>query len=173
MEENLVNMARIGNKQAFEDLVNLYQRKLYIIAQSKIEREEDIKDAIQDTLLQAYINIYSIKKADSFNGWITQILLNKCASILKSQKKMMYSYDEMENQACVASEEIFGAIEEKVDISSITSFLSEKDKLVFMMHFSDGYTTKEISKKLHINENTIRTKIKRFRERVKEEYKIS
>ena len=42
-----------------------------------------------------------------------------------------------------------------------------------MMHFSDGYTTKEISKKLHINENTIRTKIKRFRERVKEEYKIS
>lgn len=173
MEENLVNMAKIGNKQAFEELVNLYQRKLYIIAQSKIEREEDIKDVIQDTLLQAYINIYSIKKADSFNGWITQILLNKCTNILRAQNKVMYSFDEMENEVCTDSEESFGDIEEKIDLSSVTSFLNENDKLVFMMHFSDGYTTKEISKKLHINENTIRTKIKRFRERVKEEYKIS
>lgn len=172
MEENLVNMAKLGNKAAFGELVNMYQKKLYIIAKSKIEREEDIKDAIQDTLLQAYVNIDSIKKANSFNGWITQILLNNCSSFLRTQQRTVYSFDDMENEVCVAVQEKFGEVEEKIDVFSAARFLTEEDKLVLMMHFSDGYTTKEISQKLQMNENTIRTKIRRFREKLKEEYNI-
>lgn len=170
MEENLVNMAKSGNKEAFENLVNMYQKKLYIIAQSRIEKEEDIKDVIQDTLLQAYINIDSIKKSTSFNGWITQILLNNCSSIFRGNKRVVYSYEELKNETCAATEDKFNAIESTTDVFSIVERLPEQDKTLLMMHFSDGYTTKEISKMLNINESTVRTKIRRYRKKIKEEY---
>lgn len=170
MEENLVNMAKSGNKDAFVDLVNIYQKKLYVIAYDRIYKEEDVKDAIQDTLLQAYTHLNTINNVGSFNGWITQILLNNCKDILKIREKTMFSYEDIEKEKRVLSDnDDYLAINSTVDVFSIMDLYPEIDKMMFMMHFSEGYTTNEISQMLNINENTIRSKICRLRKRLKEE----
>ncbi|MBO5477906.1 MAG: sigma-70 family RNA polymerase sigma factor [Clostridia bacterium] len=167
MEEILVNMAKSGDKDAFTDLVNKYERKLYVIAQSRVDKEEDIKDAIQDTLLQAYLNIINIKRADSFNGWITQIMLNNCANLLRAQQRMTGVYDVITND--VSYEDNFLAIDNTVDLFSVVNMFPEEERKILIMYFSEGYTTNEISQMLNINENTIRSKISRMRKKIKEE----
>ena len=74
----LIKKAIGGDKEAFSKLINEYERKLYIIARSRISNEEDVKDIIQDTIMNAYINLKTLKNIDKFNSWITTILINKC-----------------------------------------------------------------------------------------------
>ena len=49
MEEYLVKALKLGEKDAFVKLMESYEKKLYVIARSRLECEEDVKDALQDT----------------------------------------------------------------------------------------------------------------------------
>lgn len=169
MEENLVNKAKTGNKDAFEELIIMYQKKLYIIARSKIEKEEDVKDVIQESLLQAYIKINSLKNASSFNGWITQILLNNCTNFLRAHQRVSYSFEELENEIDLAKQDEFDGIESAMYVCSATENFEELEKTIFRMHFEDGYAPRDISKMLCINNNTVRCKIHRIKKKLAEE----
>ena len=50
MEENLIKKSKEGNKEAFAKLIELYERKLFVIAKSRLEQDADIKDAVQETI---------------------------------------------------------------------------------------------------------------------------
>lgn len=158
MEENLINMAKSGDKDAFVDLVNMYQRKLYVIAQHRIDKEEDVKDIVQDTLLQAYTNINTIKNVNSFNGWLTQILLNNCKDYLRVKQRVIFSYDNIENEAVFATNDNFVAIDNVIDVYSVIDLFNKEDKEILFLYFNEGHTTKEISDIINMNESTIRTK---------------
>lgn len=56
-----------GDKDAFNRIIAEYEKKLYIIAKSRISSDEDIKDIIQETIMKAYINIHKLKDANKFN----------------------------------------------------------------------------------------------------------
>lgn len=167
----LIKKAIDGDKDAFSKLISEYERKLYIIARSRISNEEDVKDIIQDTIMNAYINLKTLKNIDKFNLWITTILINKCNKFYVNNVNVL-SYDDMyENSSYLVCNQDTDDINATMDFIQIIGFLDVEDRTIITMYYMDEYTTKEIGEIFNINESTLRSKISRIREKIKKSLK--
>ncbi len=170
MEENLIKKSKEGNKEAFAKLIELYERKLFVIAKSRLEQDADIKDAVQETIYQAYTNIVNLRNNSSFNAWITSVLINNCNNIKRDKIKTFYSYDDLECENYYETIDEYIEVDSDIDFFNLIDFLPTDEKTIVVLYFSRGYTTSEISNILNINENTVRTKIRRIKGKIKNRY---
>ncbi len=163
MEEK-VALAKDGDKEAFSDLIEWLKMDLYKIAKTKLQSEDDIADAIQDTIISAYQSISKLKKLEKFKEWLIKILINKCNDIYKKRKKVKsFSLDSMAEETYSFCPKEFGSIE----IEDVLQSLSEEEKLIITLYYLEDYTSKEIASLLGKNENTIKTKIARAKAKIK------
>lgn len=172
MEEYLVKALKLGEKDAFVKLMESYEKKLYVIARSRLECEEDVKDALQDTSLEVLASIDKLKNDDSFNAWISRILINKCNDIIKKKIKYCYSYEELSenNPSLIEYYDNFIYVDSNMDLFSLVDFLPIEEQTIVVLYFSEGYTTNEIANILDMNENTVRTKVRRIKEKIQMKY---
>lgn len=85
-DSELVKKAQRGNNPAFEELVRRYEQKVYNIAFRMLGKEEEAKDAMQDSFLRAYRFIKKFKSESSFYTWLYRITTNVCLTRLKQRK---------------------------------------------------------------------------------------
>lgn len=69
----LVRQAQNGNLDAFVQLMEQSKQSLYKVAKSYLKREEDVADAMQETVLSAYENLPNLREASYFKTWLTRI----------------------------------------------------------------------------------------------------
>ena len=86
--EELVEKAKNKDKNAFSELIINVKKELYLVAKLKLKNEDDISDAIQETLLKSYKNIRKLRKNDMFRTWIIKILINECNNIYKRKRNI-------------------------------------------------------------------------------------
>ncbi len=95
LDINLVKRARNGDQDAFRQLVERYQRKLYSVAYSMVRNPEDAMDLTQDALVKAYRNLANFQGSSSFYTWIYRITVNICIDHLrKSGRFQSVDYDD-------------------------------------------------------------------------------
>lgn len=165
----LIEKAISGDKDAFGKIISQYEKKLYIIAKSRINNEEDVKDIIQETIMNAYINLKTLKDIEKFNSWITTILINTCNKFYTKNNINVVSYDGMvENSINLACDQDTEGINNYMDFAQIIGFLEVEDRTIITMYYMEDYTTKEIGEIFNINESTLRSRISRIRERIKQ-----
>ena len=85
--EYLVKKAQQGDGHAFIELMEANKQNMYKIARSYFSNEEDIADAIQDTIESCYKSLPYLDKTEYFRTWLTRILINKCIDIIKKNKR--------------------------------------------------------------------------------------
>lgn len=163
----LITEAKKGNKEAFTKLILEIEDDLYKIARTRLNNQEDIFDAIQETMISAYKSIYQLKKPESFKKWIIKILINKCNDQYKNR-----NFDDLdENYINAIEEQEYNAkIEDSINFNFIMKILNYDERIAMTLHYLENYTTKEISEILKISENTIKTRIRRSKEKIKSEY---
>lgn len=162
----LVDRAKKGDKKAFLELIEPLEKKIYIIAKSKINNVEDVKDVIQETLLLSFKNIKKLKDNTKFDAWIITILLNTCKKYYKSRKNIIHVPIE-ENSEVIDHQDDYEQLNNNIDFFKYLNLLSDDtDKEIFILFYSNDYTTRQISEILNINENTVKTKLKRSRDKV-------
>ena len=83
--EYLVRKAKKGDPQAFIELIEASKQSMYKTARSYFSNEEDIADAIQDTIETAYRSIVSLKNDKYFHTWLIRILINKCIDMIRKK----------------------------------------------------------------------------------------
>lgn len=88
--EELVIKAQKGDKEAFTELIYEIRHDLYKIARCRLSCEDDIEDAVQETMIIAFKNIRKLNKSDSYKKWIIKILINKCNQIFNKNKKGIF-----------------------------------------------------------------------------------
>lgn len=143
----------------------MIQTELYLITKTRFKNEEDIQDAMQETMIANYKNIHKLKEAKYFKTWMIRILLNKCNKIYQRNKRKEVFLEENANK--LSGQEI---PEEQISFEMLISHLNKKEQTIFTLYYCFHYTTKEISKLLKIKENTIRTKIVRAKEKLKRNF---
>ncbi|MDV4149274.1 RNA polymerase sigma factor [Clostridium sp. AL.422] len=167
--ELMIKKAQKGDKEAFIKLINEYTLDMYKVAKSKLNSEEDIGDAIQETILSAYKNICILKEVRYFKTWIIKILINKCNDIINKNKKIVYVeeyYDDSNNSLAVDNI----TIEENIIFLETLSILNEEYRIVVILYYVEGFNTREISKILKEKEGTIKSRLSRARKQLKEYY---
>lgn len=164
----LVLKAKKGDKEAFTELILQLEDDLYKIARTRLNNQEDIFDAIQETIISAYKSIGKLKKIEFFKTWIIKILINKCNDVYKN----IY---EVELDGRKSSESDFSNsivnLENDLDFEYIIKILNYDERIAMTLYYLEEYTTKEIGEILKTSENTIKTRIARARLKIKNNYK--
>ena len=166
--EELVKKAKNNDEKAFDDLIILIEKELYLIAKTKLKNDDDIADAIQETILKCYQNIYKLRDAKLFKTWTIKILINECNKIYRKKEKYKISLEDNEIEKYIKSEEKY---DENIEFRLLIRKLEEDEQLILTLYYCSGYTTKEISKILKKNENTVRSKMSRAKVKLKNQLK--
>lgn len=163
--EELVEKAKNNDKIAFSELISAIEKELYLIAKTKLKNDDDIGDAIQETIYKSYKNIKKLKDNAIFKTWIIKILMNECNNIYKKKSKYSISYEEKEMEKYLVANDKSDNVEFEVLIKDLDS----EEKLILTLYYCSKYTIKEISKIAKIKENTIKSKMARARNKIRKQ----
>lgn len=161
--KKLVRKAQYGDKDAFVELMRMYKNTMSKAALAILGNEDDAADAIQDAYLACFRNIHKLKKVNYFKTWLIRILINKCYDIRKKNSRYV-GFSEL-------SEPMYHerAIDELED--DILAELGENYSLILSLYYVSGFSAKEIAAMLKMNENTVRTRLSRGRDKLNERFK--
>lgn len=164
--------AKSGDIEAFSKLTKGIYMTLYKIAISKLDKEDDAYDAIQETLVIVYTKIKKLKNNKNFKRWIIKILINKCNDIyrMKYKNRNISIESEQLKNTLIINDDI--NLNSNLNFYKIIEFLDYEERLILILFYSENYTSKEIAKLLKKNENTIRTKISRAKKKILQNYNM-
>ena len=83
----LVKQAQHGDPEAFIQLMEQNRQSLVRVAKGFFRNEEDVADAVSDTILDAWEHIRELKRPEYFKTWLIRILINNCNQICRHNKK--------------------------------------------------------------------------------------
>ena len=89
--EELLLKARACDGDAFVELMELHKQSMYKVAKAYLKREEDVADAISETILDCFEHLESLRETRYFGTWLVRILINNCNNIRKSNQRTEYT----------------------------------------------------------------------------------
>ncbi|MBD7914621.1 sigma-70 family RNA polymerase sigma factor [Clostridium sp. Sa3CUN1] len=157
---DLVYKAKKGNGKAFTKLIDENLKSMYRVGKEILKEEDDIEDAIQNTILKAYSNIKSLKNDELFKTWLIKILINECNKIYNFNKKCI-SLDKV-------VEEQYKDKYEDFDLKIAVDSLPEDLKLVITLFYFEDLRISEISDIIGIPEGTVKSRLSRAKSKIAE-----
>ena len=179
----LIHKILSGDEQAFSTLVRKYQKSVHALAWRKIGDFHIAEEIAQDAFLQAYKNLATLRNPNQFAGWLYVIASNLCKRWHQKQKLSTRSLEgtpmtEIENSSYKRYEleqrEVEAAERRHEIVKELLETLPESERTVVTLHYLGEMTAQEIGKFLGVSVNTIKSRIRRARERLQaEEHLIS
>ncbi len=159
----LIRKAQKGDDQAFMELIGMCRSSMYKVARSFLRRNEDMEDAISQTVLDCYVKMDSLRKPEYFKTWLIRILINNCKDILKSGRRecLLEEFPEQED-TCMALE--------NYEFEELMNSLDEKYRVVLLLYYGEGFKIREIAQILEMDENTVKTRLSRGRKQFEHVY---
>lgn len=85
-QQTLVALAQQGDEQAFYQLIEQEQHKLYRMAYVYVQNENDAVEVFQQTIIRAYEGLPQLKETHYFATWLTRIMINCCKTYIAKKK---------------------------------------------------------------------------------------
>ena len=180
-DAQLIRRILSGDDDAFNILVQRHQKGVHALAWRKINDFHYAEEITQDTFLQAYKKLSTLKNPNQFAGWLYVIANRLCINWLQRHKPAMQSLEdtpveEIEESAYVhyTSEQRAAAdTEQRHEVAEkLLSKLPESERTVMTLHYLGEMTAKEISKFLGVSVNTITNRLWRARKRLREDQEL-
>jgi RNA polymerase sigma-70 factor (ECF subfamily) len=96
-DEQLVELAVSENPEAFGELVRRWERKIFALCFGMLSREDEAKDAAQETFISAYRNLKNFRGEAKVSSWLHRIAVNQCLTTKRRTKTRSESFIEEEN----------------------------------------------------------------------------
>ena len=148
-----------ANALAFTALYEEVYQDMYKFALYTLGHPQDAEDAVSDAVMDAYRSFSKLRKKQSFRPWIFKILSIKCKRKLKE-----YVHKTVELPETLSMEH---SMDEDIQVQQAFSRLSDEERLIISMHLFGGYSSREIGRILHLNDNTVRSKESRALEKMR------
>jgi RNA polymerase sigma factor (sigma-70 family) len=170
-ERILVDRAKKGDLQAYDELVRRYQERMYATLYHMTSSHEDANDLAQESFIKAYRALKSFKGDSSFFTWVYRIAVNKTINFLKQRKKRtLMSLNDLDFNAehdpdlvALISDKNprrdLGLAELQEKLNEAMLRLSEVHRLVVTLHDVQGLSHEEISKIMDCNTGTVRSRL--------------
>ncbi len=159
----LVKKAMQGDNDAFAELFRKHKVTLYRIGKSYLDNDEDIADAMQNTILTAYEKLNTLKHPEYFSTWLIRIMINQC----KHTRKNMKYFDSLENLEVRSDSE---PVENTVYFRDMVDSLSPPYRIVLNLYYGENFSIKEIAEILELSESAVKKRLSRGRELLKTRY---
>jgi len=159
-----LELAKKGDNEAFSRLIEQVKVKLYKTGMAILKNDEDTCDAIQETLINVYKNLNTLKDSKYFSTWIIRILINKCYDIMKKKQKIVYLNEKMQ----VESDTYYQIYASESSLERILNKIDDDLRNVTVLYYYDELHVNEISDILNIPEGTVKSRLSRARNAIYE-----
>jgi len=179
-DEELVARSQKGDIDAFEELVNRYERKIYTVAYRIIGNPDDASDLTQEAFLKAFQGIRNFRGEASFQTWVSRIVTNVCRDELRKryrkpvdwlEEKITLEEGEVTRQVPSnepGPEEIYEKKELQERLQELIATLSPEFRLALVLRDIQGFSYEEIAEQLDCSLGTVKSRINRARNYLKE-----
>lgn len=173
VDPEIVKMAINGDDEAFSALFMQTYRYVYSIAKSRLNNDEDIYDAIQDTYVKAYANIGKLKSPEAFISWIAKIAKNCSYEITVKNAVDKTSLVEEAEEYLNTQENITSAgVEVTMDITAVFAELPAEHAEILTYVYYDGFKVSEIARMQGVPATTVYSRLNAAKRKLKELLKI-
>jgi len=176
-DEVLIEQAKKGDLDAFEQIVSRYETRVYTIAYRYAGNYSDASDLAQEALIRVYRNIHSFRGESSFTTWLYRVVTNVCKDELRRRSKdRAVSMDEMIEKGKVPAaesskrplEEIVLHKEWQEEVQQVLNSLSGEHRAIIVMRDIQGYSYEEIAFFLECSLGTVKSRLNRARNILKD-----
>lgn len=162
---DLVNQAIQGDREAFTRLIRDIENSLYNTAKSMLRKEEDVADAIQETILNAYKSVHTLREPRYFKTWLFRILINECNTML-SRRSLSTAYAEVPSEKREHSSPY-----DEVDMREAVDHLEESKRIVVVLHYFEDLSLRQVADALNISESAVKMRLTRARQELYQKFK--
>jgi RNA polymerase sigma-70 factor (ECF subfamily) len=176
-EAALVRRAQTGDQMAFREVVERYQSKVFSIIYGILRNHNDAEDIAQQVFTKVYFSLRSFDFRSSLLTWIYKITVNECYDYLRKKKvrKLVYESDfteedtlRMENSEPARDQRrpVDVALAQRDLALKLLAKLPEEERTLLLLKEVEGHSVEELARMTGINENTIKVKLFRARQKL-------
>lgn len=167
-DEQLVAMAVGGNPEAFGEIVRRWERKIFALCFGMLTREDEARDAAQETFIAAYRNLKNFRGEAKVSSWLHRIAVNQC---LTTKRRNKIRSEEFLDEETNEGERVFLAPSQYSPANSaeqterlghvrraVGSLPTELRQVVVMKEFEE-MTFQEISETLELPLSTVKSRL--------------
>lgn len=159
----VTQVAVLHNKKAFDQLVRKYQSPVRRFFLNQTLGDEQLSDDLaQETFIKAYVNITKFRGMSSFSTWLMRIAYNVFYDDVRSRKQT----DDIDTSSAMRQSPNSGDSNLKMDIHAALALLKPDERTCITLQLIDGYPIDQISKITGMNENTVKSHLKRGKDKM-------
>lgn len=175
---DLIQCILSGDESAFTVLVERHRKWVHSLAWREIGDFHAAQEITQDTFIQAFKSLPNLKDSNRFSAWLYVIAKRQCVEWLRKKPVVMQSLDAMpaaeleqlfytqyleEEQMQASTDELRGVVE------GLLQKLPAGERSVMVLHYFNGLTCEEVSERLDVSPNTVKSRLYRARKRLERE----
>ena len=161
--ELLVIRCQQGEEEAFELIVELWQKPLFAFALRYLDQEMEAWDAVQETWVSVIKGLGKLQKPSLFASWLFRILTNKCIDRIRKKQSELRQLE----QAQIELESSERSNESEL-LGQAVQGLSDEHKVLIMLRFGHGLQIGQIAAMLNIAEGTAKSRLHRALARLRD-----
>jgi RNA polymerase sigma factor (sigma-70 family) len=170
----LIDQTLSGNQSAYADLVKRHQRFIFTLALRFAKNREDAEEITQDCFVKAYRSLTTFQRQSKFSTWLYSIVYTTAMSSLRKKRVETSSIDD-ENNTIQIENQTASFDADNVENKSRSYYLNQAigqllpdDATIITLFYKGEQSLEEIAQTLGIEANTVKVKLFRARQRLKE-----
>jgi RNA polymerase sigma-70 factor (ECF subfamily) len=164
-EEGLLLLARRGDRDAFRAIMQRFNQRLFRVARAVVNNDDEAEDVLQESYLKAFAAIAGFRGESGLGTWLTAITLN--LDVMEEAGVRVIPFPGLaeipDPEAEALRSEVRGLLEKAIDA------LPDDFRIVFMLREVEGCSVEETAAQLAINPQTVRTRLFRARQCLRQE----
>ena len=176
VEFDLIQKAQQGDASAFNQIVSAYRRRIMGTISHVIGRPEDVEDVAQEVFIRLYFSLGQLRTPEVFEPWLYRLTVNASYDYLrKSRRRIESRMADLSEQQVMMADAVAGSRAQHDDsekrrvrdtVQELLSAVSTEDRILLTLKEVEGLSLKELEKVYNVNENALKVRLFRARQRV-------
>jgi RNA polymerase sigma-70 factor (ECF subfamily) len=160
-EEAILQGCLKNNAAAQKALYQKYSAKMLVVCYRYGHNREDAEDMLQEGFIKVFSQIHTFENRGALEGWIRRIIVHTCINHLKKNKRFNESVDLIHANSIQVREDAIPSIIQAKEVVECIRMLPIGYRTVLNLYAIEGFSHKEISTMLDIEESTSRSQYTR------------
>ena len=161
-EHELIAQCRKRDRNAQRHLFGSYSQTMLALCCRYVGDQSLAEEIMLDGFMTVFDKLDQYSHTGSFEGWIRKIMVNKCLTWIRKNKRMYLDRDIDDLKDSAVVEAVANQLEAE-ELMAMIRELPQGYRIVFNMYAIEGYSHKEIADLLQISENTSKSQLSRAR----------
>ena len=172
----LIKRAQKGDSAAFNEVVLAYRKRILGTISRLIAHPEDVEDVAQEVFLRLYFSLDQLRAPEVFEHWLHRLTQNAAYDYLRKQRRRQeFRMSDLSEQQVLMADATAGGKAEQTElhqkkiresVDALLGAVSEADRILLMLKEVEGLSLKELEKIYRVNENALKVRLFRARQRV-------